>query len=133
MRHRKSCRFSASVGALKEAMSSPCGSISPAASRTMPPLPLVSMPCRTSSTRRSSPSMPRAKSISCRSASSTPTSNSASLAASLSSEDVPGHSGVALVSIALRSTGPGGRRNASMNPIASPCHADTIDVSEPQE
>jgi len=52
--------FSAFVGALNEAISSPWGSINPAASRTIPPLPVVSMPCSTSSTRRWSPSMPRA-------------------------------------------------------------------------
>ena len=55
MRQRKSCLRSSSVGALKLVIRTPCGSTSPIVWRSTPPLPLVSMPCSTSRTRRSEP------------------------------------------------------------------------------
>ncbi len=49
---RKSCSSSSGVGALKALSRVPLGSSSPTTWRTVPPLPDVSMPCNTSSTRR---------------------------------------------------------------------------------
>ena len=59
MRHRKWCASSSSVGFLKEATSSPAGSIAEKTWRTVPPLPLVSMPWSTTSRERV-PSHPEA-------------------------------------------------------------------------
>ena len=107
MRHRKSWARSSSVGALNEVIWTPWGSTSPTVWRSTPPLPEVSMPWSTSSTRRVRPRPTRsANSRSCRSASSAPSAASASLPASLS----PSKPGVASVSMRVRSTGPVGRR-----------------------
>ena len=109
MRHRKSWARSSSVGALKLVIRTPCGSTRPIVWRSTPPLPLVSMPCSTSSTRRSLPTVRSAQSRSCRSASSSPIAKSAALPSAF----LPSNPGAASVSIAVRSTGPGGRRRAS--------------------
>ena len=83
----------------------PCGSISPTVCRSVPPLPEVSMPCSTSSTRRRGVQRCRsAKSRSWRSASSSPIAASAFLPSAF----LPSNPGAASVSIAVRSTGPVG-------------------------
>ena len=77
IRHRKWWRRSSSVGALKQVIRTPCGSTRPTVCRIVPPLPEVSMPCSTSSTRRVSRVRPSANSRSWRSASSSPRAASA--------------------------------------------------------
>src|SRR4051794_21175459 len=67
IRQRKSCSSSSGVGALNAMCSTPCGSTLPTTCRTMPPLPEVSMPWRTSSTLRLlAPPRAAANSRSCR-------------------------------------------------------------------
>src|SRR5579871_5427858 len=70
-RHRKSCASSTGVGALNGTIRKPSGSTSWNTARIVPSLPLVSMPCSTSSTRR----LRCACSRSCRLSSSRPISD----------------------------------------------------------
>src|SRR5215207_4055394 len=109
MRHRKPRRFSAGVGALKDMIRSPWGSIRPALWRITPPLPDVSMPCSTSRMLRRPPLRPSAYRRSCHSETSGPSAWRAALPSALP----PGEPGVERVSYALRSTGPAGTRSSS--------------------
>ena len=102
MRQRKSWARSSSVGALKLVIRTPWGSTSPMVWRRTPPLPLVSMPWRTTSTRRSDPAVRSAQSRSCRSLS----SSAMAARADWPSAFLPAKPGAASVSIAVRSTGP---------------------------
>src|SRR3954447_20134575 len=106
MRHRKSCARSSSVGALKLVIFTPCGSTRPTVCRSTPPLPEVSIPCSTSSTRRSEPVVRSAHRRSCQSDSSSPSAARAALPAFLP----PSNPEVSSVTIALRLTAPGGSR-----------------------
>ena len=76
MRHRKSWARSSGVGALNACTWTPSGSIAPITWRMIPPLPAVSMPCRTTSRDGTSPTGASrtdwANSSSCRSASTAP-------------------------------------------------------------